>query len=150
MTATSTAPIRVGAVSFVNTAPLIDGLEVLRDVELRPSVPSVLIDELDRGELDVALCSSIDAQRAADRVVVLPCGQLGCDGATLTVRLYSQCPIERITRVHCDTDSHTSVVLMQIVLAERLALLPEIVAYDAREHVADGGVVDWPLSLIHI
>ena len=32
---TSSPPVRIGAVSFVNTLPLIDGLDGLEDVELR-------------------------------------------------------------------------------------------------------------------
>ena len=51
-------PVRLGVVSFINTLPLIDGLEQLRDVTLHHSVPSLLIDMLLSGEVDVALCSS--------------------------------------------------------------------------------------------
>ena len=53
-------PIRLGVVSFVNTLPLIDGLENLADIELRHSVPSLLLDQLINGAVDIALCSSID------------------------------------------------------------------------------------------
>lgn len=146
----ATATLRLGVVSFVNTLPLIDGLENLADVELRHSVPSLLVDQLLAGDVDVALCSSIDYQRASEPLVVLPVGQLGCDGPTLTVRLYSTEPLERITRVHCDTDSHTSIALMRIILKERFGITPALVDYDAREHVAENRPIDWPPAMLLI
>jgi chorismate dehydratase len=145
-----TRPIRLGVVSFVNTLPLIDGLERLADVELRHSVPSLLLDQLLDGSVDVALCSSIDYQRSPVPLVVLPVGLLGCDGPTLTVRLYSTQPIEQLQRVYCDTDSHTSIALMRILLKEMHGLEPELIDYDAREHVARNRPIDWPEAMLLI
>jgi chorismate dehydratase len=143
-------PIRLGVVSFVNTLPLIDGLEHLVDVQLRHSVPSLLLDQLASGEVDVALCSSIDYQRSPVPLMVLPVGLLGCDGPTLTVRLYSATPIEQIHRVHCDTDSHTSVALLRILLRELHGIEPELIDYDAREHVAQNKPIQWPEVMLLI
>jgi chorismate dehydratase len=145
-----TRPVRIGVASFVNTLPLIDGLEKLRDVELRHSVPSLLLDQLVSGEVDVALCSSIDYQRSPIPLMILPCGLLGCDGPTLTVRLYSTQPIETLTRVFCDTDSHTSVALLRILLKELHGIEPELIDYDAREHVAHNKPLAWPEAMLLI
>jgi chorismate dehydratase len=146
----SRRPIRLGVVSFVNTLPLIDGLEGLADLDLRFTVPSLLLDQLVNDEVDLALCSSIDYQRSAAPLVVVPVGLLGCDGSTLTVRLYSADPIERISEVHCDTDSHTSVVLMQVLLRELHGIEPKLIDYDARERVADNRPLDWPRAMLLI
>ena len=146
----STRPIRVGVVSFVNTLPLIDGLERLGDLELRQSVPSLLVDQLLAEEVEIALCSSIDYQRSPQPLVMLPAGALGCDGPTMTVRLYSTVPIERITTVHCDTDSHTSIALMRILLAEVFKITPNTIDYNAREHVAGNRPLDWPDAMLLI
>jgi chorismate dehydratase len=143
-------PIRLGVVSFVNTLPLIDGLEKLVDVDLRSTVPSLLLDQLVGGEVDVALCSSIDYQRSDAPLTILPVGLLGCDGSTLTVRLYSTRPLDRISEVYCDTDSHTSVVLMQILLKEQFQIEPRLIDYDARERVADNRPLDWPQAVLLI
>lgn len=143
-------PVRIGVVSFLNTLPLIDGLDTLRDAELRHSVPSLLIDQLLGDEVDVALCSSIDYQRSPEPLTILPVGLLGCEGATLTVRLYSSTPLEKITAVHADTDSHTSIALMRILLKERHGLEPEVIAYHAREHVAQNKPIDWPETMLLI
>jgi len=148
--ASRTRAVRLGVVSFVNTLPLIDGLERLADVELRHSVPSLLLDQLLAGETDIALCSSIDYQRSPQPLVILPVGLLGCEGETLTVRLYSSKPIERIRRVYCDTDSHTSVALLRVLLKEMHGIGPKIVDYDAREHVAANRPMEWPESMVLI
>lgn len=142
--------IRLGVVSFVNTLPLIDGLETLMDVQLRHSVPSLLLDQLINDEADVALCSSIDYQRSPVPLIVLPAGLLGCDGPTLTVRLYSSVPINQIRSVHCDTDSHTSVALLRILLKEQHNTEPELIDYDAREHVANNKPIQWPEVMLLI
>lgn len=147
---TSGAPIRVGVVSFVNTLPLIDGLERLADLELRHSVPSLLIDQLCAGEVDLALGSSIDYQRAAEPLVIVPCGLLGCDGPTLTVRLFSAVPMERLATVHCDTDSHTSVALLRIVLKESWGIEPRLIDFDTREHATGTHPIQWPETVLLI
>ncbi|MCZ6834989.1 MAG: menaquinone biosynthesis protein [Planctomycetota bacterium] len=146
----ATDTVRLGVVSFVNTLPLIDGLEQLRDVSLKYTVPSLLIDQLMADEVDVALCSSIDYVKATIPMVILPVGLLGCDGPTLTVRLYAQCPLDQIESVYCDTDSHTSLALMQILFHERTGRTPELIAYNAREHVAQNRPIENPQALLLI
>jgi len=142
--------VRLGVVSFVNTLPLIDGLESLRDVELRHTVPSLLIGQLLAGEADGALCSSIDYQTSDEPLVILPVGLLGCDGPTLTVRLYAQRPIAQLERIYCDTDSHTSIALLTILLRELHGASPQLVDYDAREHVAANRPIDHPEAMLLI
>jgi chorismate dehydratase len=143
-------PIRLGVVSFINTLPLIDGLENLADLDLRFTVPSLLLDQLLADEVDLALCSSIDYQRSEAPLVIVPVGLLGSDGSTLTVRLYSSRPLDRIDEVHCDTDSHTSVVLMQILLEEQYGIRPRLIDFDARERVAENRPLDWPQAMLLI
>lgn len=148
--ATSKHPIKLGVVSFVNTLPLIDGLEILKDIELHFSVPSLLLDQLLNDEVDIALCSSIDYQRSPVDLVALTAGVLGCDGATLTVRLYSSVELDQIKHVYCDTDSHTSIVLMQILLKEIYGITPKLIDYNAREHVAENKPIESPESMLLI
>ncbi|MFG0252187.1 MAG: MqnA/MqnD/SBP family protein, partial [Phycisphaerales bacterium JB038] len=65
-------PVRVGCVSFVNTLPLIDGLERLADFELVPTVPAELIGLLEAGRIDLGLISIIDYQRSKDPLALIP------------------------------------------------------------------------------
>lgn len=130
MPATAATPIRLGAVSYLNTLPLIEGLGKLSDLSITLTAPARLIDLLMERAVEVALASVIDAQRAAEPVAILPVGMIGSDGPTLTVRLFSRVPIERITRVHADIESHTSVALLRVLLAERFGLTPTVVDFD--------------------
>lgn len=131
-------PIRLGCVQYLNTLPLIEGLATWRDARIITAVPSRLIDMLLSGEVDIALASVIDAARYADRVRLLEAGMIGCDGPTLTVRLFSRVPIAEITSVGIDTDSHTSAALMQVILHRRDHLRPRIFDFDARERMLTG------------
>ena len=138
-------------VSFLNTLPLIDGLESLNELAMVPSVPSCLINQLLTGESDIALCSSIDYQHTDQPLrIVRDAGILGCDGPTLTVRLYASQPIHTLKEIFCDTDSHTSIVLMQILMREMYEIDPTITAYDAREHVANNKPLEWPPAMLLI
>ena len=80
----------------------------------------------------------------------MPAGLLGCDGATLTVRLYSTKPIHTITQVCCDTDSHTSIALLRIMLREMYEIDPKFIDYNAREHVAENRPLEWPDAMLLI
>jgi chorismate dehydratase len=134
-------PVRIGCVKYLNTLPLIEGLKSWRDCELIAAVPSRLIDMLvgdggGGGEVDVALASVIDAARQS--ATLLPVGMIGCDGPTLTVRLFSRVPIETITTIAADTDSHTSAALVQVLLWKKHGLRVKMVDFDAREHMVVG------------
>lgn len=132
-------PIRIGCVSYLNTVPLIEGLERCEGLELVRAAPAMLAGMLERGEVDLALASLIDAARSSVPLAVLPVGMIGCDGPTMTVRLFSRVPFERVTRVHADTESHTSVVLCRVVLEKMFGVRAEVVDFDAREGVEVGG-----------
>ena len=124
----------MAAISFLNTRPLIHGLDEAGDLDLVYEVPAGLAAGLGEGRFDVALLPVIDYQRLDDLVIV-PAGGIACDGPTLTVRLFSDRPIEQITTLACDTDSHTSVALARIILAERYGIRPRFVDLD-RTHPA--------------
>ncbi len=143
--------VRIGCVRYLNTAPLVEGLDSLREATVIPAVPSRLVGLLTSGEADVALVSLVDAVRSPVPLTLLPVGMIGCDGPTLTVRLYSAVPPERVTRVYADTDSHTSTVLAGLVLRRLHGAAPEIVPFDARERVAPGrGDAEWPHTMLMI
>ena len=113
------SPHRLGVVSFLNSQPLIEGLTGRNDIELVQAVPSGLPEMLDRGRVDVALVPVIDLAHRADRWVPVSDACIGCDGPTMTVRLFSQVPAERITVLHVDGESHTSVALARVTWREK-------------------------------
>ncbi len=147
--------VRIGIVEYLNTAPLIDGLVGTAGLELVRAVPSRIIDLLLGDRVDIGLVSLIDTARSPRPLAILPAGMIGCDGPTLTVRLFSSVPIDRITRVHADTDSHTSVCLAKILFDRLYGLHPRFLDYDAREQAGEG-LADpgsggpWPEALLLI
>jgi chorismate dehydratase len=148
--------LRVGSVSFLNAKPLICGLEADEDVELSLAVPSRLLEGLRAGRLDVALLPVIDYQRM-DGLVVVPSGGIGCDGETLTVRVFGKRPVGQIRTLACDTDSHTSVALARVLFAEVYGTRPTFVdwtrdegqACDGRLLIGDKVVCEEPAGFEH-
>ena len=91
----------IGAVDYINTIPLIAGLERLERVEVRTDVPAKQVALLEEDTVDLALCSSVDLIRSQTPLRIVPVGMLGCEGPTLTVRLFSSVPILTVHRP-CD------------------------------------------------
>lgn len=116
--------MRLGVVSYLNTLPLVAGLDRIPGVELVPDVPARLADRLVAGETDLSLCSVIDHQRSLEPLELVPVGQIGCEGETRTVALFSRVPVDRLEEVACDVESHTSVALLRVLLAERHGVRP--------------------------
>jgi chorismate dehydratase len=107
----------IGAVAYLNALPLTHGLEAQPGVEVRRHVPSALLAELESGRVDLALCPVVDFQRSAADLVIIPEGAIGVRSRALTVRLFARCPPAAVRRVAADTDSHSSVALLQILLS---------------------------------
>jgi chorismate dehydratase len=147
--------LRVGCVSYLNSKPLIYGLDRSPGLSLILRVPAALLAGLRDQSFDVALLPVIDYQRLAGLKIV-PAGGIGSAGPTLTVRIFSRRPIEQITTLACDIDSHTSVALARVLLAERFGLHPEFVepsrnrdAAEAMLLIGDKVVCDAPADMPH-
>jgi chorismate dehydratase len=124
------AALRIASVSYLNARPLIDGLDGNANHKLLLEVPAKLIDLLRENLADIALLPVIDYQRM-DGLCIVPAGGIGCNGETLTVRIFSKTPIKEIRTLACDIESHTSVALAKIVLAEHFGIQPEFVGLRA-------------------
>ena len=122
---------RLGAVSFLNTLPLIDGLERTEHVELVLDVPSKLAGRLIARDTDLSLCSVIDQQTSDCELELVPVGLIGCDGPTDTVRLFSKRPIEELQQIACDIHSNTSVALLELIMRDTYGIHPELIPFDA-------------------
>ena len=118
--------LRVGAVSYLNTKPLIHQFDALaRNAELILDYPSRLADRLALGDLDVALIPSIEClQHARYEVVSDAC--IACRGPVLSVKLMSRGSMDGIRTLALDEGSRTSVALVQILLRQRFQLVPAL------------------------
>jgi chorismate dehydratase len=118
--------IRVGAVNYLNTKPLIENLSAFApNVDLSLEVPSKLADRLRDGELDVALIPVIEYFRAGSYSIV-PNIAIASRGPVLSVTLFSKIPWQRIRSVALDEGSRTSAALTQILLRNRYQIEPVI------------------------
>ncbi len=109
------AEVKLGVVAFLNSRPLIEGLDQDADMGLHFAVPSALARLLRTGRVDAALVPVIDVARSGGRWERISTGGILSDGETLTVRVFSRVPPERLETLHVDGDSHTSVVLARLI-----------------------------------
>lgn len=118
--------IRVGAVTYLNSKPLIEGLDRLGPgIELVLDYPSRLADDLARGRLDVALIPSVEAFSDPDyEVVSNAC--VATHGPVFSVKLYSRVPPGQIRTLSLDEGSRTSAALAQVMLNERFGVQPQL------------------------
>ena len=121
--------MRIGAVSYLNTKPLVYGLaELAPRAEVVFDLPSRLADELAAGKLDVALIPSVEYFQSPD-YAILSDACIGCRGPVLSVKLLSRVPMDKIRTLALDEGSRTSVALVRILLKERYGLSPRLLPF---------------------
>lgn len=128
--------LRVGAVNYLNTKPLVYGLEQLApEVQLVFDLPSRLADQLSAGQLDVALIPSIEMlQDRSYRTVSDAC--IACRGPVLSVKLFCRVPVDQIRTLALDEGSRTSAALSRILLKERYGIEPALESLPIGEGIA--------------
>ncbi|NOT90679.1 MAG: menaquinone biosynthesis protein [Ferruginibacter sp.] len=121
--------IKIGAVSYLNTKPLIYGFEngmMKEETEFIFDFPSNIAQQLLTNQIDVGLVP----------VAVLPTMKeyhlisdycIGCDGAVASVCLFSDVPLQNIEKILLDYQSRTSVALLKILLKEHWKIAPELI-----------------------
>jgi chorismate dehydratase len=131
--------IRVGAVSYLNTKPLLYGIEraaISSEIELIIDYPAniatmLLNDQIDMGLVPVAIIPLMnEAHINGDYCIA-------SNGNVASVCLFSETPIERVERVLLDYQSRTSVQLARILMKEYWRISPELVdaGRDFRQHI---------------
>jgi chorismate dehydratase len=111
--------IKVGAVSYLNTKPLLFGIEhseeLLQQIELIKEYPSKIAQRLLNDEIDVGLVPvAIIPQMKEHYIVSDYC--IGAEGNVASVCLFSETEINRVDRVLLDYQSRTSVALCKVLL----------------------------------
>lgn len=112
--------IRIGAVSYLNTKPLLFGLNAKHfsyPFELTLDYPANLVkaiqeDKIDIGLLPVAAILHLDSYQVVSKYCI------GAIGEVASVCLYSNVPVEEVEKVKLDYQSRTSVLLCKILLKE--------------------------------
>jgi chorismate dehydratase len=112
--------IRVAAVSYLNTKPLLYGIrnhEVLQEIELVEDYPARIAQMLIDDKVDIGLIPVAATLKLSDwHVVGDYC--IGAEGAVASVCIFSEVPMEKIETVLLDYQSRTSVNLARVLLKE--------------------------------
>ncbi|MFN7730721.1 MAG: menaquinone biosynthetic enzyme MqnA/MqnD family protein [Pirellula sp.] len=126
----ASATTRIGAVAYLNTKPLIYGLEerlVGVDGSLQLELPSRLADRLEAGSLDVALIPVVEYFQHLDRYRPVSDAVIACCGPVWSVRILFRKAPELVRTLAIDEGSRTSVALSKILFAARFDRIPETV-----------------------
>jgi chorismate dehydratase len=116
-------PLRLGAVSYLNTKPLVYGLEAQPDqFALRFDVPSKCATLLHEGTVDLGLIPAIEYLRGDYRIV--PDVSIASDGEVATVAVFTRKPIAAVKTIALDLSSKTSVALTRVLCAKRWRIEP--------------------------
>ncbi len=116
---------KIGAVSYLNTKPLVAGLEeAAADFELVFDLPSRLADRLSTGELDVALIPVVEAVTNPDYTIVSD-ACIACRGPVWSVKLMSRVAGHEIKTLALDEGSRTSCALTRILLNRKFGIQPD-------------------------
>jgi chorismate dehydratase len=122
--------IKVTAVSYLNTKPLLYGLlksELSPQIDLNLDIPSSCAQKLKTGEAQLGLVPvAIIPELASSHIISDFC--IGTIGAVKTVAIYSDLPIEQVEKLYLDFHSRTSVELTKILLKEYWQLSPQLIA----------------------
>ena len=122
---------RIGAVSYLNTLPLVWGMLEGRErdqVDLSFSLPSVCSEELERAEIQIGLVPVVEISR--QKLEAVPGVGIACLGAVRSILLFSRVPWAQVRRLAADSGSRTSVELARVILRERFGVQPEIIRHD--------------------
>lgn len=139
--------IKVTAVSYLNTKPLLYGIfksPIAEKIDLQLDIPSVCAAKLRDGRADLGLVPvAVIPELPAPRILSDYC--IGTVGTVRTVAVFAERPLEELTHLYLDHHSRTSVELVQILLRDywnlSLALLPAADGYIDSINDSTGGLV---------
>lgn len=119
--------VRITAVSYYNTLPLIYGITrsgLVQDFMLTLDVPSGCANQLLSGETDISLVPVGALPLFPDyRIIGNHC--IGAVGKVRTVLLLAHSPVENLRTIYLDKDSMTSVNLVKILCRKLWKIDPE-------------------------
>ncbi|MEO8821665.1 MAG: menaquinone biosynthesis protein [Ginsengibacter sp.] len=112
--------VRVGAVSYLNTKPLIYGIEkgmIKEEADLLIDYPSKIASMLLEDEIDVGLVPvAIIPEMKEYHIISDYC--IGSVGEVASVCLFSEVPLDKIDTILLDYQSRTSVALLKVLIRD--------------------------------
>ncbi|HSB76604.1 MAG TPA: menaquinone biosynthesis protein [Terriglobales bacterium] len=111
--------LRISAISYLNTAPLMwdfDHGAAAKDFEIFYSVPSSCAAALRDGSGDIGIIPAI-AYNSIPGLVIIPEVAIAARGPVRSILLVSKVPLEHVKTVATDNSSMTSVALTRVLFA---------------------------------
>jgi chorismate dehydratase len=130
---TPASKTRLGAVSYLNSRPVVYGLEDRHEFLVRYDVPSRCADLLAGGLIDLGLIPAFEYARHSDYRIV-PRVAIASRGAVESVALFTKRPIGDVRSIALDTSSRTSTNLVRLLCAHRFGIAPRF--HPAAPHLA--------------
>ena len=122
-------PLRLGAVSYLNTKPLVYGLDAYPEqFTIRFDVPSRCAALLHEGSVDLGLIPAIEYLRG--EYVIVPDVAIASDGEITSVAVFTRVPIEKVRTLALDINSRTSVALTRVLCAKHWGIAPSFTPAD--------------------
>ncbi len=109
---------RVAAISFLNTAPLLWGLDTEPALQLAYTSPSACAEQLRHGEAEIGIIPVIEMARR-EGLAALPGIAVAARAEVRSILLITRHSLGEIRRLALDRSSRTSAVLAQILLCRR-------------------------------
>jgi chorismate dehydratase len=119
--------MRIAAIRYINTLPLVYGMELNPDLELTFDTPARCYEKLLRDEVDVALIPIIGTQLNPEIRAIKGLG-IAANHKTESVYLFATKPLDRVRTVIGDPSSLTSVLLSKIILNEKYKNKPRFLS----------------------
>ncbi len=129
--------IKVAAVSYLNTKPLLYGIRrsrIWNEIELTVDYPARLVAQMQGGHIDIALLPVAAIPSITGARIVSKYG-IAADGNVASVALYSEVPLAQIENVYLDYQSRTSVRLARLLLDQHWK--QKVNFLEADEHYTD-------------
>jgi chorismate dehydratase len=126
--------IKIGAVSYLNTKPLLYGLErssIKEDIILSTAYPAQLAASLKEQTIDLALLP-VAAISSIPHAQIIGNYGIAADGDVASVALFSHVPLAAITHIYLDYQSRSSVRLTQELVSAYWKIAPEFIAADTQ------------------
>jgi len=127
-------PLKISAISFLNTAPLMWDFthgatpeeysdnnlppELRSDFTIEYTVPSHCAEALKRGRADIGIIPAI-TYATISNLAILPDAAIAAKDAVRSILLVSRKPIEEVNTIAADTSSRSSVALARILCQKR-------------------------------
>ena len=112
--------IKVAAVSYLNTKPLLYGIErseVMEEMDLLLDYPARLAEQLQKDEIDMALLP-VAAMPGIEGARIVSDYGIASDGNVASVAIFSRQPMEEVEAVFLDYQSRSSVRLARLLLEQ--------------------------------